>query len=98
MSPYWFPESFTIESKSIISPIHSLLLHQDIEQSNSEMVYQDWSINRNEYHDRIWHDPIQHGDNNIVNRLEIKGKFFRTPHSLDWAILALIRPPPQSLP
>ena len=34
------PESFTLKSKSIISPNHVPLLDQGVERSNSEMVYQ----------------------------------------------------------
>jgi len=86
--------SFTLEFKSIISSNHISLSDQGVEQYNSEMVYQDWSFNRDECHDRILHDPIQFGGYNNVNRLEVKGGFLRLPYSLDWAVtLTSIRPP-----
>jgi len=85
---------FSFEPKSIISPNHFPLLDQGVEQYNFEMVFQDWSFNWDDFHDRIFHDPIPFGGYNNVNGLEVKSGFLRPPNSLDWAVtLAPIRPP-----
>ena len=68
-------DSFILESKSTISPNRIPLLYQGVEQYNSEMVYQDWSYNRDDFHVRILYDPIHLGANNNVNGLEVKGDF-----------------------
>jgi len=65
-------ESFTLESKSTVLPNHIPLLDQGVEQYNSEMVYQDWSYNWDDFHVRILHDSIHLGDNSNVNGLEVK--------------------------
>ena len=63
------------------------------------MVYQDWSFDMDNFHDKMLHDPIQFGDNNNVNGLEVKGGFFRTRYLLDWvAMLALLRSSPEPPP
>ena len=66
---------FTLEPKSIIQSNHIPLLNQGVDQYNSKMIFQDWSFNQDECHDRILHDPIQFGDYNNVNKLEVKGDF-----------------------
>ena len=60
---------FTLELKSIISPNHISLLNQGVEQYNFEKVYEDWSFNRDECHDRILHDSIHFGGYKNFNGL-----------------------------
>jgi len=92
-------KSFIFEPKSTISPNHISLLDQSAKQSNSEMIYQDWSYNQDDFHVRILHDAIQIGDYNNINKLEVKSEFLWTPYSLNWATTrAPIRPPPEPLP
>ena len=78
---------FILKHKSIISTNHILLLDQDVGHYDSEMIFQDWSFNRGNFHDRILHDPIQLGGYNNINGLKVNGGFLRTPHSLDWATM-----------
>ena len=92
-------EPITLESKSIITPSHILLLDIGIDHNDSVMVFQDWSCKENNLH-RILHDPIHIWDCKYVNRKEInKGGFRETPHYLDLvATLGPIRPPPEPPP
>ena len=64
------------------------------------MVFQDWSHKKDNFHDRILHDPIHIGDYKYVNRKEvIKGEIYEPPYYLDWvATLGPIRPPPEPPP
>ena len=56
------------------------------EHIDSEMIFQDWSYNWDDYNDRILHDLIQFRNYKNVNMKEvIKGEFLETPHYLDWA-------------
>ena len=63
---------FTIEPKLTTQSNHIPLLDLGIDHYDSEMIFQDWSYNLDEFHVRIWHSPNQIGDNNNVNRKEIK--------------------------
>jgi len=79
-------EPFILEPKSTISSNHILLLDQGIDHNNSEMIFQDWSYNQDDFNVRILHDPNHIGDGNNVNRKEvIKDEVLETPHYLDWA-------------
>ena len=81
-------KSFIFETKSTISSNHILLLDYGIDQNDSEMIFKDWSNNRDDFNVRILHDPIQFGDNKNVNRKDvIKDGFLETPHYLDWAVM-----------
>ena len=80
------PESFTLEPNSTFLSCHILLLDQGIDHNNSEMIFQDWSYNQDDFNVRILHDPNHIGDGNNVNRKEvIKDEVLETPHYLDWA-------------
>jgi len=81
------PKPFILEPKSTISSNHILLLDR-IDHNDSKMIFQDWSYNRDDFNIRIFHDPIQFGDNKNINLKEvIKSGFFDTPHYLDWAAM-----------
>ena len=54
-------EPFILGPKSTIPPNHILLLDQDIDHNNSEMIFQDWSYNRDDFNVRVLHDPIHLG-------------------------------------
>ena len=55
-------EPITFELKSTIPPSHILLLDIGINYNDSVMIFQDWSCKGNNFHDRIFHDPIHIGD------------------------------------
>ena len=78
------PKLFISESKSSISQNHILLLDQGSDHNDSVIIFQDWSCKRNNFHDRILHDPIHVGDCQYVNRKEInKGGFHEPPYYFD---------------
>ena len=56
------PELFISKPKSSIPQNHILLLEQGVDQNDSVMIFQDWSCKRNNFHDRILHDPIYIGE------------------------------------
>ena len=68
------PVPLTLEPKSTISPIHIQLLDQGVRQYNSEMIYQDWSFNPDNFHDGIFMILFNLGVIRL-NRLEVKGEF-----------------------
>ena len=75
-----------LEPKSSILSNHISLLDQDVEHYDSEMIFQDWLYNRDNFYVRILHDPNQIEVNNNINMKEvIKGGFHQPPHYLDWA-------------
>ena len=83
----FIPESISVPIPFIIEPKLSILtnqislLHQDVNQYNSVMIFQDWSYNRKKFHARILHDPIHIGD---YNRKEVmKGGFHENLQYLD---------------
>jgi len=79
------PVPYTLEPKSAISLIHILLLDQDIDYYDFEMIFQDWSFNRDNFHVGILHDSNQIEDSININGKEvIKGGFLETSHYLDW--------------
>ena len=53
------PVLFILEYKSIILPTHIPLLDQGVDHYDSEMIFQDWSYNWDDFCARIIHDPIQ---------------------------------------
>ena len=61
------PEPITLEFKSVIPPRHIFLLDIGIDNSDSMMIFQDWSCKGNKFHDRIFHDPIQTGDLSLIH-------------------------------
>ena len=71
------------------------MLDQDVDNNDSEMIFQDSSYKGDKFHDWILYDPIHIGDYKYVNRKDvIKGWFREPPHYLDWAAtLGPIRPP-----
>ena len=89
-----------LEPKSITSSSHILLLDQGIHNYDSEIIFQDWSYNRDSFNIRIFHDPIHFGNNNNVDKKEvIKVGFLDNLQYLDWvATLDPIRPPPEPSP
>jgi len=98
--PILVPEPITLEPKSITSSSHILLLDQDVDNDDPDMVFQDWSYNRDSVNARVTHDPIHLGDNNNVHQKEvIKGGFLDDQQDLDWvATLGPIWPPPEPPP
>ena len=90
----------TLEPKSTIPPSRILLLDIGIDHNDSLMVFQDRSCKGNNFHDRIFHDPIHIKNCKYVNRKKVnKGGFREPPHYLDWiATLGPIRPPPEPPP
>ena len=60
------PELITLEPKSSNSSYHIPLLDISIDHNDSVMIFQDWSCKRNNFHDRILHDPIHIGDYKYV--------------------------------
>ena len=52
------PKPFILEPKSSISQNHILLFDQGIDHNDSEMIFQDWSYKRDDFHDRIMQDSI----------------------------------------
>ena len=79
---------------------HQNLSSNSIDHNDSVMIFQDWSYEGNNFHDRIIHDPIHIGDCNYINIKEVnKGRFHEPPHYFDWvASLGPLRPPPESPP
>ena len=71
-----------------------------IEQNDSEMIFKEWSYNRDDFNVRILHDPNQLGGDKIVNKKEvIKGGYLENSHYLDWAVtLDPIQQPPEPPP
>ena len=64
------------------------MLDQGIDRNDYEMIFQDWSYNLDDYNVKVWHDPIQSGDDKTVNKkLVIKSGFFENPHYLDLAVM-----------
>jgi len=52
------------------------------------MFFQDWSYKGDNFHVRIFHDPIPFGACQNVNKKEvIKGGFFDNSHYLDWVLM-----------
>ena len=47
--PILVPEPITLEPKSITSSSHILLLDQGVDNYDSEIIFQDWSYNRNSF-------------------------------------------------
>ena len=91
------PEPIVLESKSTIPPSHFLLLDIGINHEDSVMIFQDWLCKGSNFHDMIFHDPINIGDCNYVHRKEVnKGGFHEPSHYFNWvATLGPIRPPPE---
>ena len=80
------PQPLILEPKSTIPPSYILLLDQRIDHIDSEMIFQDWSHNRDAFNIRVLHDPIHLGICNTVNKNEVvKGGFLDNPRNLDWA-------------
>ena len=77
------PVPFILEPKSTTPLSHIPFLDLTVDYYDSEMIFQDWSYNQNNFHFRILHDPNQIGDSKNVNKKEVKGEFFETPHYLD---------------
>ena len=78
------PKPIFFEPKSTTLPNHVLLLDLDIEQNDSEMIFQDWSYNWDDFNVSVLHDPIHIKDYKYVNRKEVnKGGFREPPHYLD---------------
>ena len=76
------PVSFISEPKSSNSSYQISLLDIGIDHNTSVLILQDWSYERDNFHDRILHDSIHIGDCKYVNRKEVnKGEF---SHYLDW--------------
>ena len=65
------PEPITLESKLTIPPSHILLLDIVIYHNNFVMIFQDWSCKGNEFHNRVFHDPIHIRDCNYVHKKEV---------------------------
>ena len=88
-------EPIILNSKSITSSSHILLLVQGVNNYDSEMIFQDWSYNRDSFNIKVLHDPIHLWNYKNVNKKEvIKGRFLDNPQTLDWvAMLGPIRPP-----
>jgi len=79
------PEPIILEPKSITSSIRILLLNQGVDYYDSEIIFQDWSYNRDSFIVRVLHDPIHLRDCKNVNKKEvIKGGFLYNPQDLDW--------------
>jgi len=79
------PKPIFFEPKSTTLPNHVLLLDLDIEQNDSEMIFQDWSYNWDDFNVRVLYDPIHLGGCNTVNkkRGHKKGGCHEPPHYLD---------------
>ena len=86
----------TLEPKLTSPPSHILLFDISIDHDDPVIIFQDWSCKGNNFHDRIFHDPIHIGDYNYVNRKYVnKGELCEPLHYFDWvATLDPIRPPP----
>ena len=54
-----------------ISSNHIILLDQGIDHNVSEMIFQDWSYNWDDFNVRILHDPIQSRGSNNANKKEV---------------------------
>ena len=55
------PVPFILEPKSTSPSSHTPLLNLGIEQNYSEMIFQDWSYNQDDFNVSILHDPIHLG-------------------------------------
>jgi len=88
------PIPFISEPKSSNSSYLIPLLDIGINYNDSVIIFQDWSYEGNNFHNRILHDPIHIGDCKYVNRKEVnKDEFREPPHYLNWvAMLGSIRP------
>ena len=64
-------EPITLEPELTIPPSHILLLDIGIDHDDSVMIFKDWSCKRNNFHDRILHDPIKIGDCKYVDKKEV---------------------------
>ena len=61
-------ELFILNPKLTILLSHILLLDRVIDHNDSEMIFKDWSYNRDNFQDRIVHDPIKSKGGDTVNR------------------------------
>ena len=93
-------EPIIFEPKLTIPPSHILLLDIDIDYDDFVMIFQDWSCKKNNFHDKIFLDPIHIGDCKYINIQKVdKGWIREPPHYLDWvATLGPIRPPSEPPP
>ena len=55
------PEPISFETKSTILPSHILFLDQCIDHNDSEIIFQDWPYNRDDFNVGVLHDPIHLG-------------------------------------
>ena len=77
-------EPIALEPKSTIPSSHILLLDIGIDYDDYVMIFQDWSCKGNNFHDRIFHDPIYIGDCNYIHSKEVyKGGIHEPPYYLD---------------
>jgi len=56
------PEPLTLEPKLTISPYHNQLLDKGMQQYDSEMMFQDWTLDGDKYQHMIFQDHIQFSD------------------------------------
>jgi len=82
------PEPITLELKSAIPSSHILLLDIGIDHDDSMVIFQDWSYEGDNFHDRILFDPIYIGNCKYINKKEVnKGGFRKPPHYLNWVAI-----------
>ena len=84
------PQSVLVPILFILGPklttplSHIPLLDLSIEQNDPEIIFQEWSDNRKNFHIRILHDPFQsRGYKNVNKKGIIKDGFLETPYYLD---------------
>ena len=94
------PVPFTLEPKLTTPPSHVPFFDQGIDHYDSEMIFQDWSYNRDSFNVTVLHDPIHLGVDKNVHRKEVtKGGFLNDLRDLDWVVTlgpirSLPEPPP----